>query len=275
MTRDGHLVCVHDRTVNRTSDGQGVVSELDLQGLNALDFASWRSDLPALGRPAAQRHPVPGRRRARPRRHGGGVLTLEMLLGLVHDASRDGAPADRDQASDPLRRPGREGARRHARPLRLGRCAARAAEPAARRRDLDNRVVVMSFAPIGAAPGQTAGAGRPDRAAARSAAAGAPRRRAARRGPDRRSGTARAAGRTGLRRTRPRPRSPGLRLDGRRACRRRLRAATSASTRSSPTGPPTSCNSWRDARYSRRDVAPIIRRDRFVIGGRRSGTPLS
>ena len=31
LTRDGHLVCVHDRTVNRTSDGTGVVSELDLR----------------------------------------------------------------------------------------------------------------------------------------------------------------------------------------------------------------------------------------------------
>src|ERR1700745_3538082 len=41
MTRDGHLVCVHDRTVNRTSDGRGVVSELDLANLQALDFASW------------------------------------------------------------------------------------------------------------------------------------------------------------------------------------------------------------------------------------------
>ena len=28
MTRDGHLICVHDRTLNRTSDGRGVVSEL-------------------------------------------------------------------------------------------------------------------------------------------------------------------------------------------------------------------------------------------------------
>src|ERR1700712_2371840 len=46
MTRDGHLVCVHDRTVNRTSDGQGVVSELDLRTLNELDFSSWHGDLP-------------------------------------------------------------------------------------------------------------------------------------------------------------------------------------------------------------------------------------
>ncbi|MDT4959855.1 MAG: glycerophosphoryl diester phosphodiesterase, partial [Pseudonocardiales bacterium] len=47
MTRDGHLVCVHDRTVNRTSDGHGVVSDLDLDGLNSLNFSSWHSDLPS------------------------------------------------------------------------------------------------------------------------------------------------------------------------------------------------------------------------------------
>src|SRR5205807_3077977 len=46
LTRDGHLVCVHDRTVNRTSDGHGVVSDFDLQQLHSLDFASWREDLP-------------------------------------------------------------------------------------------------------------------------------------------------------------------------------------------------------------------------------------
>ena len=41
LTRDGHLVCVHDRTVNRTSDGAGPVSEMDLARLDALDFSSW------------------------------------------------------------------------------------------------------------------------------------------------------------------------------------------------------------------------------------------
>ncbi|WP_301182441.1 glycerophosphodiester phosphodiesterase family protein, partial [Nocardia farcinica] len=28
LTRDGHLVCVHDRTVDRTSSGTGLVSEM-------------------------------------------------------------------------------------------------------------------------------------------------------------------------------------------------------------------------------------------------------
>ena len=38
LSRDGHLVCVHDRTVDRTSSGRGVVSELDLAHLTGLDF---------------------------------------------------------------------------------------------------------------------------------------------------------------------------------------------------------------------------------------------
>ncbi len=88
MTRDGHLVCVHDRTVNRTSDGRGVVSELDLDRLNALDFASWHSDLPRSADQLLGDSPylvgvAPDRVE-----HGGGVLTLERLLGLVRDASR-------------------------------------------------------------------------------------------------------------------------------------------------------------------------------------------
>ena len=46
LTRDGHLVCVHDRRVDRTSSGRGVVSDFDLDDLRALDFGSWRTDLP-------------------------------------------------------------------------------------------------------------------------------------------------------------------------------------------------------------------------------------
>jgi glycerophosphoryl diester phosphodiesterase len=41
LTRDGHLVCVHDRTVDRTSSGHGVVSDFDLVDLRGLDFGSW------------------------------------------------------------------------------------------------------------------------------------------------------------------------------------------------------------------------------------------
>ena len=59
LTRDGHLVCIHDRTVDRTSDGTGSVSAKTLAELQRLDFGS---------------------------RHGGEpqpVLTLFELLDLV------------------------------------------------------------------------------------------------------------------------------------------------------------------------------------------------
>ena len=36
LTRDGVLVCVHDRKVNRTSDGRGVVSTLELADLGSV-----------------------------------------------------------------------------------------------------------------------------------------------------------------------------------------------------------------------------------------------
>jgi glycerophosphoryl diester phosphodiesterase len=88
LTRDGHLVCVHDRTVDRTSDGRGVVSELDLARLEAMDFASWHrgwpdsadsllSDEPYLAGVEPDRDDGAGR-----------VLRLETLLGLVRDAPR-------------------------------------------------------------------------------------------------------------------------------------------------------------------------------------------
>lgn len=43
LTRDGHLVCMHDRRVERTSNGRGVVSEFSLRELNDLDFGSWHT----------------------------------------------------------------------------------------------------------------------------------------------------------------------------------------------------------------------------------------
>ncbi len=47
LTADHHLVCVHDRKVDRTSDGEGVVSALELARLEEFDWASWKlSDRP-------------------------------------------------------------------------------------------------------------------------------------------------------------------------------------------------------------------------------------
>ena len=41
LTADSHLVCVHDRRVDRTSNGRGPVSTLELATLQGLDFGSW------------------------------------------------------------------------------------------------------------------------------------------------------------------------------------------------------------------------------------------
>ncbi|MEX1028151.1 MAG: glycerophosphodiester phosphodiesterase family protein [Candidatus Paceibacterota bacterium] len=40
-TRDGHLVCIHDSTVDRTTDGTGKVSDLTLKEIRRLDAGSW------------------------------------------------------------------------------------------------------------------------------------------------------------------------------------------------------------------------------------------
>lgn len=40
LTRDGHLVCVHDRTVDRTSTGTGVVSEMTLDELTEFNYGT-------------------------------------------------------------------------------------------------------------------------------------------------------------------------------------------------------------------------------------------
>lgn len=40
LTRDGVLVCVHDRSVERTSDGTGIISELTLAELKQFNFGT-------------------------------------------------------------------------------------------------------------------------------------------------------------------------------------------------------------------------------------------
>jgi glycerophosphoryl diester phosphodiesterase len=47
LTRDGHLVCVHDRRLERTSNGRGRVSAHTLDELDQLDFGSWHGGDPA------------------------------------------------------------------------------------------------------------------------------------------------------------------------------------------------------------------------------------
>lgn len=41
LSKDGHLVLMHDATVNRTTDGEGKVSDLLFAELRALDAGSW------------------------------------------------------------------------------------------------------------------------------------------------------------------------------------------------------------------------------------------
>ncbi|MER6070483.1 glycerophosphodiester phosphodiesterase [Streptomyces sp. NPDC001817] len=83
LTADGHLVCVHDRRVNRTSNGRGAVSALELADLAALDFGSWKTRESWRGRdeePDWEHRPED--------REETSVLTLERLLELVADAGR-------------------------------------------------------------------------------------------------------------------------------------------------------------------------------------------
>lgn len=44
MTKDGHLVLMHDETVNRTTNGKGKVSELISEEIYKLDAGSWFSE---------------------------------------------------------------------------------------------------------------------------------------------------------------------------------------------------------------------------------------
>lgn len=64
LTADHELVCIHDRTIDRTSNGTGIVSEMSLAQLREHDFGSWYGGTPA------------------------SVLTLEELLTLALDWRR-------------------------------------------------------------------------------------------------------------------------------------------------------------------------------------------
>jgi glycerophosphoryl diester phosphodiesterase len=77
LTRDGHLVCVHDRRVDRTSSGRGVVSTLSLADLSTLDYSSWHDGPLDHADDLVLTHRTAGR--GAPER----LLTLEALIGLV------------------------------------------------------------------------------------------------------------------------------------------------------------------------------------------------
>ncbi|MBT3346588.1 MAG: glycerophosphodiester phosphodiesterase [Gemmatimonadetes bacterium] len=42
LTVDGHLLCLHDHTVDRTSDGAGAITELTFSEARRLDFGGWK-----------------------------------------------------------------------------------------------------------------------------------------------------------------------------------------------------------------------------------------
>lgn len=71
LTRDGHLVCVHDRRIDRTSTGSGLVSEMTLSELREFDWGAWH----ASWRPGCGVNFT-------------GLLTLEDLLILALDWRR-------------------------------------------------------------------------------------------------------------------------------------------------------------------------------------------
>ena len=139
LTRDGHLVCVHDRTVNRTSNGRGVVSELELSSLAELDFQSWHDDLPGsadelLGVAPDRMGP-----------DSPSVLTLRTLLSVVADAGR---PL---QLLIETKHPTRYGGLVEQELVRLLRRFGWAGDPAGRPRRAaaaEHPVTVMSFAGV-------------------------------------------------------------------------------------------------------------------------------
>lgn len=71
LTRDGHLVCVQDRRVDRTSTGTGLVSEMTLAELRALDYGTWHGSWRSDGTQGDT-----------------GLLTLDDLVALVLDWRR-------------------------------------------------------------------------------------------------------------------------------------------------------------------------------------------
>jgi glycerophosphoryl diester phosphodiesterase len=88
LTADGHLVCVHDRRVNRTSTGRGLVSTLELTQLEGLNWGAWKALPESAGGPARWHRDgdeVPDTVDSSDRSK---LLTLRRLLAEVRDADR-------------------------------------------------------------------------------------------------------------------------------------------------------------------------------------------
>ncbi len=73
LTRDGEVVCFHDPTVDRTSDGHGPLAAMTWQQMRGLDVHSWKTPrLPAHYGPADQQ-----------------LMSLQDTLELLAGAGRD------------------------------------------------------------------------------------------------------------------------------------------------------------------------------------------
>lgn len=97
LTADGHLVCVHDRRIDRTSNGWGVVSAKTLGELDAHDYGRWGSvdGRPVRYRPLRERAAAARRERASATQEvpvvdtdRDRILTLARLIELALDAPR-------------------------------------------------------------------------------------------------------------------------------------------------------------------------------------------
>jgi glycerophosphoryl diester phosphodiesterase len=77
LTADGHLVCVHDRSLRRTADRDGVVSAMELADLQDLDFSAWKHPWADMDDEAPDIDPELGK-----------VLTMRRLLETVSDYPR-------------------------------------------------------------------------------------------------------------------------------------------------------------------------------------------
>lgn len=73
-TKDGHLVIIHDRRVDRTTDGKGLVRDYTLNELKELDAGSWFNEW----------HPA----WANPSYEGESIPTLEEALGHFKQRAR-------------------------------------------------------------------------------------------------------------------------------------------------------------------------------------------
>lgn len=77
LTADGHLVCVHDRSLRRTGTGKGLISTTELADLAEMDFAMWKNPWAEMDDEAPERDDTLDR-----------VLTLRRLLETVADFHR-------------------------------------------------------------------------------------------------------------------------------------------------------------------------------------------